>query len=89
MGRIASSSRNISTMHPYDEARFLALIVGRSREYSRFYFSLLKGQDPHRVFVCEGKPLNSLHLTTLCKAQHGVQVAGRTVLPMRSTNETA
>ncbi|MBK8228188.1 MAG: DinB family protein [Flavobacteriales bacterium] len=47
-------------MSQHTEAQFLARIVERSREYSRFYLSQLKGQDPHRVFVCEGKPLNSL-----------------------------
>lgn len=34
-------------------------MVDRTRQYTRFYAGLLKGQDMHRVFVCEGKSLNS------------------------------
>lgn len=66
---IASSPRKQPIMQPINEAQYLALIVARSREYARFYLSLLKGHDPHREFECEGKKLNTLfwivaHMTT-------------------------
>lgn len=46
-------------MTPRSEAETLAHMMDRARQYARMYLSLLKDQDPHREFVCEGKPLNT------------------------------
>lgn len=43
------------------ESQALAHMMDRSREYTMQYFNTLKGEDPHRVFVCEGKPLNTAY----------------------------
>jgi uncharacterized damage-inducible protein DinB len=56
-------------MQPLTEAQVLAHMMDRARQYTRLYLSPLKDQDPHRQFVCEGKPLNTLfwlvaHLAT-------------------------
>jgi len=56
-------------MNQPSEAQSLAHVMDRARQYSRFYLSCLKDQDPHREFICEGKPLNSVfwlvaHLAT-------------------------
>lgn len=41
------------------EAQVLSHVMDRTREWTRYYLSALKGQDPHRRFVCEGKELNT------------------------------
>lgn len=51
------------------EAQVLSHLMDRTREWTRYYLSPLKDQDPHRVFTCEGKPLNTVfwlvaHLAT-------------------------
>lgn len=43
------------------EAQALAHTMDRARQYTLQYFDVLKDQDPHRVFVCEGKPLNTVY----------------------------
>ncbi|HMQ76612.1 MAG TPA: DinB family protein [Flavobacteriales bacterium] len=49
-----------------DEARFLAAMMDRTREYTLYYLGRLLKADPdgtngtlHKRFVCEGTPLNS------------------------------
>ena len=42
------------------EAQILSHVMDRTREWTRYYLSGLKGQDPHRRFVCEGKELNTM-----------------------------
>ena len=51
------------------EAQVLSHVMDRTREWTLFYLSALKGLDPHRRFVCEGKELNTVfwlvaHLAT-------------------------
>ncbi|MFZ1664403.1 MAG: DinB family protein [Flavobacteriales bacterium] len=51
------------------EAQVLSHVMDRTREWTLFYLRALKGQDPHRRFVCEGKELNTMfwlvaHLAT-------------------------
>jgi hypothetical protein len=50
------------------EAQVLSHMMDRTREWTLYYLRGLKGQDPHRRFVCEGKELNTMfwlvaHLT--------------------------
>ncbi|MBK9177170.1 MAG: DinB family protein [Flavobacteriales bacterium] len=60
------------------EAQVLAHMVDRTRQYARFYCSMLKGQDMHRVFVCEGKPLNTAFwlIAHLATSQNGLLLRG-------------
>ncbi len=51
------------------EAQVLSHMMDRTREWTLYYLRPLKGQDPHRRFVCEGKELNTVfwlvaHLAT-------------------------
>jgi uncharacterized damage-inducible protein DinB len=51
------------------EAHVLSHMMDRTREWTLFHLRALKGQDPHRRFVCEGKELNTMfwlvaHLAT-------------------------
>jgi uncharacterized damage-inducible protein DinB len=51
------------------EAQTLSHMMDRTREWTRYYLGGLKGRDPHRRFVCEGKELNTMfwlvaHLAT-------------------------
>lgn len=48
-------------MTPTNEAAVLAHMVDRTRQYTLFYFNLIKDQDLHRRFVCEGTPLNTAY----------------------------
>lgn len=61
-------------MTAFSEAQVLAHVVDRTRQYTRFYCSLLKDQDPHRVFLCEGKPLNTTYwlIAHLATSQNGL-----------------
>lgn len=43
------------------EAQTLAHMMDRTREYTLMYLNKLKDQDPHRVFECEGKQLNTFY----------------------------
>lgn len=56
------------------EAQVLAQVVDRTRQYTRFYAGLLKGQDMHRVFHCEGQPLNTAYwlVAHLATSQNGL-----------------
>lgn len=60
--------------NPPTEAQVLAHVVDRTRQYTRFHLGLLKEQDPHRVFVCEGKPLNTVFwlVAHLATSQNGL-----------------
>ncbi len=42
------------------EAQVLSHMMDRTRDWTRYYLNGLKGQDPHRRFVCEGKGLNTM-----------------------------
>lgn len=51
------------------EAQVLAHVMDRTRQLTVVYLNALEGQDPHRRFSCEGKPLNTVfwlvaHLAT-------------------------
>lgn len=52
----------------------LAQMMDRSREYALLYFNRLKDQDLHRLFVCEGIPLNTAYwvITHLTATQNGL-----------------
>lgn len=43
------------------EAQVLAHMMDRTRQYTLQYFNVLKDQDLHRQFVCEGKTLNTAY----------------------------
>jgi len=57
-----------------NEAQVLAHMVDRTRQYTRFYLSALKDRDPHREFICEGKPLNTVFwlVAHLATSQNGL-----------------
>lgn len=42
-------------------AETLAASLDAARNYTRYYFSKLKGQDLHRAFTCEGRELNTAY----------------------------
>ncbi len=65
-------------MHPRSEAEILAHTMDRARQYSRYYLSLLKDQDPHRRFICEGKPLNTAFwlVAHLATSENGLLLRG-------------
>jgi hypothetical protein len=51
------------------EAQVLCHVMDRTRELTLRYMATLDGQDPHRRFLCDGKPLNTVfwlvaHLAT-------------------------
>jgi len=60
------------------EAQTLAHMMDRARQYSRFYLSVLKDQDPHRVFTSEGMPLNSVFwlVAHLATSENGLLLRG-------------
>lgn len=56
------------------EAQVLSHMMHRTREWTRYYLGGLKGQDPHRRFVCEGKELNTVFwlVAHLATSQNGL-----------------
>jgi hypothetical protein len=76
---VIDSYRTIfGTMQHISEARILAHVVDRTRQYTRFHLGLLKEQDPHREFVCEGKTLNTVYwlVAHLATTQNGLLLHG-------------
>ncbi len=39
-------------------------MMDRTREYTMMYLDRLKDQDPHRLFVCDGKEFNTVYWLT-------------------------
>jgi len=56
------------------EAQVLSHVMDRTREWTLFHLRALKGQDPHRRFVCEGKELNTMFwlVAHLATAENGL-----------------
>ena len=56
------------------EAQVLSHMMDRTREWTHFHFSALKGQDPHRLFTCEGKEFNTVFWLTahLATSENGL-----------------
>ncbi|MBS1546565.1 MAG: DinB family protein [Bacteroidetes bacterium] len=59
------------------EAQVLSHVMDRAREWTRYYLSPLKGADPHRQFVCDGKPLNTVFwlVAHLATSENGLLLA--------------
>lgn len=59
------------------EAQVLSHVMDRAREWTRYYLSRLKGLDPHRRFVCEGKELNTVYWSVahLATTENGLLLA--------------
>lgn len=57
-----------------NETRILAHVMDRAREYTNLYLDRLKDADPHRVFTCEGKRLNTQYwlVAHLAATQNGL-----------------
>lgn len=51
--------------------------MDRTREWTRFHLSALKGLDPHRRFTCEGKAFNTVFwlVAHLATAENGLLLA--------------
>lgn len=59
------------------EAQVLSHLMDRTREWTRYYLSPLKGQDPHRRFVYEGKAFNTVfwQVAHLATSENGLLLA--------------
>lgn len=59
------------------EAQVLSQMMDRAREWTRYYLTPLKQTDPHRLFVCEGKPLNTVFwlVAHLATSENGLLLA--------------
>ena len=59
------------------EAQVLSHVMDRTREWTHFHLSALKGQDTHRRFVCEGKELNTYFwlVAHLATSENGLLLA--------------
>lgn len=59
------------------EAQVLSHVMDRTREWTRFHLSALKGLDPHRRFTCEGKAFNTVFwlVAHLATAENGLLLA--------------
>ena len=59
------------------EAQVLSHMMDRTREWTRYYLSGLKSQDPHRRFDCDGKELNTVFwlVAHMATSQNGLLLA--------------
>ncbi|MBZ0206330.1 MAG: DinB family protein [Flavobacteriales bacterium] len=60
------------------EAQVLSHMMDRTREWTRFHLSALKGQDPHHRFTCDGKEFNTVFwlVAHLATSENGLLLAG-------------
>ncbi len=71
---MSESDHDLRPMSTPTEAQVLAHMMDRTRQYTLQYFNVLKDQDLHHQFVCEGKTLNTAYwlMAHLATTQNGL-----------------